>query len=82
MLWAVWLLHRRRRRAGRTCREPRSLGLGGRAGGPDVQCPNCIGMGRGGGYIVAPCHNIQANTPPENVVAMYEKGYDEGWRRF
>jgi len=39
-------------------------------------------MGRGGGYIVAPCHNIQANTPPENVVAMYEKGYEEGWRRF
>jgi len=29
------------------------------------------------GYILAPCHNIQANTPVENVVAMYEyaKGY-------
>jgi len=39
-------------------------------------------LGRGGGYILAPCHNIQANTPPENVVAMYEKGYEEGWRRF
>jgi uroporphyrinogen decarboxylase len=24
------------------------------------------------GYIVAPCHNIQANTPTENIVAMYE----------
>ena len=24
------------------------------------------------GYIVAPCHNIQANTPTANVVALYE----------
>jgi uroporphyrinogen decarboxylase len=29
-------------------------------------------LGRGGGYILAPCHNIQAITPPENVVALYE----------
>jgi uroporphyrinogen decarboxylase len=35
-------------------------------------------LGEGGGYILAPCHNIQANTPPENVVAMYETGYEEG----
>jgi len=39
-------------------------------------------LGRGGGYILAPCHNMQANTPPENVAAMYEKGYQEGWKRF
>ena len=37
-------------------------------------------LGRGGGFILAPCHNIQANTPMENVVAMYEKGYEEGSR--
>lgn len=36
-------------------------------------------LGRGGGYILAPCHNIQANTPPENVVAVYETGYALGW---
>jgi uroporphyrinogen decarboxylase len=24
------------------------------------------------GYVVAPCHNIQANTPTANVVAMYQ----------
>ena len=24
------------------------------------------------GYIVAPCHNIQINTPTENIVALYE----------
>jgi uroporphyrinogen decarboxylase len=24
------------------------------------------------GYIVAPCHNIQANTPTGNIVALYE----------
>jgi len=24
------------------------------------------------GYIAAPCHNMQANTPTQNVVALYE----------
>jgi len=37
-------------------------------------------LGEGGGYILAPCHNIQAVGPPENVVAMYETGYEYGWR--
>ena len=36
-------------------------------------------LGEGGGYILAPCHNIQAVGPPENVVAMYETGYECGW---
>jgi len=36
-------------------------------------------LGEGGGYILAPCHNIQAVGPPENVVAMYETGYEHGW---
>jgi len=35
-------------------------------------------LGKGGGYILAPCHNLQGNTPVENVVAMYETGYEEG----
>lgn len=35
-------------------------------------------LGRGGGYILAPCHNIQSVTPPENVVAMYETAYENG----
>ena len=26
----------------------------------------------GKGYVVAPCHNLQANTPTENVVALYD----------
>jgi uroporphyrinogen decarboxylase len=26
----------------------------------------------GRGYVVAPCHNLQANTPTENVVALYD----------
>lgn len=30
----------------------------------------------GTGYILAPCHNIQAVTPVENILAMY----DEAWR--
>ena len=36
-------------------------------------------LGKDGGYILAPCHNIQAVSPPENIVAMYETGYDCGW---
>ncbi len=36
-------------------------------------------LGEGGGYILAPCHNIQAVSPPENVVAMYETCYINGW---
>lgn len=35
-------------------------------------------LGAGGGYILAPCHNIQPNTPVENIVAMYETGYELG----
>jgi uroporphyrinogen decarboxylase len=29
-------------------------------------------LGGNGGYILAPCNNIQADTPVENIVAMYE----------
>ena len=29
-------------------------------------------LGKDGGYIPSSCHNIQAGTPPENVVAMIE----------
>lgn len=36
-------------------------------------------MGEGGGFILAPCHNIQSITPVENVIALYETGYAEGW---
>jgi uroporphyrinogen decarboxylase len=35
-------------------------------------------LGAGGGYILAPCHNIQAVSPAENVVALYETGYAYG----
>jgi uroporphyrinogen decarboxylase len=35
-------------------------------------------LGKGGGYILAPSHNIQAISPPENVVVMYETGIEYG----
>jgi uroporphyrinogen decarboxylase len=35
-------------------------------------------LGKGGGYILAPCHNIQPVTPVENILAMYETCYLEG----
>jgi uroporphyrinogen decarboxylase len=36
-------------------------------------------LGAGGGYIPGPCHNVQAISPPENIVAMYEMAYELGW---
>ncbi|MFW5867558.1 MAG: uroporphyrinogen decarboxylase family protein, partial [Armatimonadota bacterium] len=30
-------------------------------------------MGAGGGYILAPAHCIQPDTPLENVLAMYDE---------
>ena len=35
-----------------------------------IKCFETLGLG--GGYICAPCHNIQPNTPVENTLAMYE----------
>jgi uroporphyrinogen decarboxylase len=35
-------------------------------------------LGAGGGYILAPCHRLQAISPPENIIAMYEEGYSYG----
>jgi len=32
----------------------------------------------GGGYVLAPSHNIQGDTPPENVVAMFEAALEFG----
>jgi uroporphyrinogen decarboxylase len=29
-------------------------------------------LGRGGGYILGPSHAIQAGTPPQNIVAMFD----------
>jgi uroporphyrinogen decarboxylase len=30
------------------------------------------------GYILGPCHNLQAISPPENTVAMYDAAYEIG----
>jgi uroporphyrinogen decarboxylase len=29
-------------------------------------------VGHGGGFLLAPCHNIQPDTPLENVLALYD----------
>ena len=31
-------------------------------------------LGKGGGYVLNAIHNIQAEVPPENIVAMFETG--------
>lgn len=36
-------------------------------------------LGYDGKYIIAPCHNIQPISPPENIIALYEIGYEYGW---
>ncbi|HJP29817.1 MAG TPA: uroporphyrinogen decarboxylase family protein [Candidatus Latescibacteria bacterium] len=32
----------------------------------------------GTGYILAPCHNLQVNTPVENIIAMYDEAATYG----
>ena len=36
-------------------------------------------LGSGGGYILAPCHNIQPVSPVENVLVMYQTCYENSW---
>ncbi|MDH3352314.1 MAG: hypothetical protein OEM51_12270 [Gammaproteobacteria bacterium] len=35
-------------------------------------------LGRNGGYILAPCHNIGHDIPPENVVTLFETAREFG----
>jgi uroporphyrinogen decarboxylase len=34
-------------------------------------------LGPGGGYVLSAVHNIQAEVPPENIVAMFEAGRED-----
>lgn len=36
-------------------------------------------LGAEGGYILGPSHSIQAGTPPENVVAMFDEACEYRW---
>jgi len=36
-------------------------------------------LGKNGGYILAPCHNIQPITPVENIIKMYNTAFENGW---
>lgn len=36
-------------------------------------------LGANGGYVVAPSHQVQGDTPPENVVAIFEAVRDYRW---
>jgi uroporphyrinogen decarboxylase len=35
-------------------------------------------LGRGGGYILAPCHNIGPDVPPANIEALYAAAHEYG----
>jgi uroporphyrinogen decarboxylase len=30
-------------------------------------------MGKGGGFILSPTHAVQVDTPPANILAIYEE---------
>ncbi len=36
-------------------------------------------LGRCGGFIVSPSHQVQGDTPPENVVAIFDAAHDYRW---
>ncbi len=40
-------------------------------------CIDCLGSD-GTGYVLAPCHNIQGNTPLENIIALYDEAWNYG----
>ena len=42
-------------------------------------CVDSLGSD-GTGYILAPCHNIQGNTPIGNIIAMYDEAHKIGAR--
>ena len=37
-------------------------------------------LGRCGGFIVSPSHQVQGDTPPENVVAIFDAARDYRWQ--
>ena len=37
-------------------------------------------LGKSGGYIVSPSHQVQGDTPPENVVAIYRAVNEYKWK--
>ena len=38
-------------------------------------------LGKNGGYILGPCHNIQPVSPVENILALYEAGLEYGFTK-
>jgi uroporphyrinogen decarboxylase len=38
-------------------------------------------LSKGGGFLFAPCHDIQANTPPQNIITMFKTAVQEGFLR-
>ena len=35
-------------------------------------------LGRGGGYILSPCHNIGSDVSPENILALFDAAQEFG----
>ncbi len=57
---------------GGACDPQRTLAFGTPAEVRREALANLEVFSRGGGYVFAPVHNIQANVPPENIVALLD----------
>jgi len=57
-------------------RDPRILLQGNVAQVKEEAKRRIMDFAPNGGFMFASIHNIQANTPPENIVAMFEKVFE------
>ena len=57
---------------GGSCDGQSTLTRGGPEDVADETRRNCSILGRDGGLVCAPIHNIQANVPPENIIALFD----------
>ena len=56
---------------GAVCTQ-RTLPFGSPQGLREAVLHRVATLGAGGGYILASSHDISADTPPQNIVAMYD----------
>jgi uroporphyrinogen decarboxylase len=63
---------------GGTCDSQGTLGSGSPADVAAETAANLAALAPGSGYVCAPVHNVQANVPPANVLALFDTAVN--WR--
>jgi uroporphyrinogen-III decarboxylase len=78
----VRLLWHENQGSGRVPNESPAVWLHGALSEVRAEVRHCIDAlaSDGTGYILAPCHNLQVNTPVENIIAMYDEAWHYGKR--